>query len=355
MIGRDTIGSRQRGLLACAGALALAASACGAGNTATKLRDEAPATAARAAAPMPSSAAPATSAPAAAPPAAPHTPTAEEIARAVALVDSPDRQAAIAAFQKIEGTSLPDAYLAYLFHATGNAAESARYLERARSNLPDTARSMARPGDGRSAVYERLRVLRLAIEESHLSGFSGAPPIACSVFAAHGRDALDAFGGMWGSTRDQHGGDMKQVCVRRFLVAAAPTKADRVMGALDDLSKAIGTVAPMPQGTMYLGMFVGAVDILRDAILAPELPPSALPRSLDAEVTRASKTDPAIRGRLGAYRAVEARATPILAEGICAVLASRGRAADPAACEAHAKEAATHALASWIGGVHYQP
>jgi hypothetical protein len=176
--------------------------------------------------------------------------------------------------------------------------------------------------------------------------------VACGIFAAHGRDALDAFGGMWGSTRDSYGRQMKNYCVHKILTGAAPAKVDAIMKAQGELFDALLEVARMPDGTMFHAMYVGATNVVRDALLAPEVPLEPMNRSLDEEVKSASKTDPAIRGRLGAYRAVEARSVPVIAEGLCAVLAARGRAADPAACKALAKDASTRALAQWIGSAH---
>jgi hypothetical protein len=74
-------------------------------------------------------------------------------------------------------------------------------------------------------------------------------------------------------------------------------------------------------------------------------------RSLDEAVAKARKHDPKIPGRMPGFKATAARSVPVIADGVCTILAARGRAADPAACKALAEAASTQAIAHWLGSV----
>lgn len=275
-------------------------------------------------------------------------PSPQVLAAAVALVDT-DPRAALDAFRKIEGTLVPDAYLGYLLVDSGKENEGEAYRDRARSALSTEADSMAAYEQGESEMLRTLRVLRLAIEEG--KGPDPSIPIACGLFAKHGKEAVQAFGAMWGSTRDSYGRTMKNHCIGELLRRAAPEKAEPVLKAQGALFDAMHHVAEEPDGTMFYAMFCSDSDILRNVILAPELGVPAPERPLAEAVAKGARHDPRIPGRMAAYKATAARSDPVIADGICAILAARGRAADAAACKALAEAASTEAIAQWLMSV----
>jgi hypothetical protein len=261
-----------------------------------------------------------------------------------------DPRAAAATFAGAAGDPVADAYLAYLALVAGDAARAAEAARRARENLASPARDLAGFEGAVPTITETLRVLRLALEESARAHGSDEPPLACSVFVTHAKEALSAFGAVWGSTRDIHGRDLKALCVDRFLQAMPKEDAARVQQALRALGDAMITIAPRPDGTMYFAIFILATDGMLDSLLAPEVPSSTPKLRLDDEVARAAKLEPALAVRARAFEAVLRREAPELAKGICAVLAARGRPADPVACAARASTAAKQALAHWLKG-----
>jgi len=290
-------------------------------------------------------AAPSASAP---PTSAPPVPVGTLLARGAAQVAS-DPRGAVATFTEIRGNPIADAYLAYLALDAGDSAGAVEAVQRARQNLDPTERSLAELKGPAPTVEEALRILRLGLEEA-IRSTPDEPPLSCSVFVRHGPEATPAFGALWGSTRDMHGRDLKELCLAQFLQAMPGDDAARVHQALQDTFAAIRTVAPQPEGTMYDGVFIGDTDVLLDVLLAPESPMPTVRVPLDRAIALAAKREPALAVRARAFGPVRKRVVPELAAGICAILTARQRAADPAACTQRAEAAVTQALSEWLEG-----
>lgn len=260
-----------------------------------------------------------------------------------------DPRGAIATFAGVQGSPIADAYLAYLALDAGDTAGALAAVNRAQRGLDPAIATLAQVKGPTPTLEETLRILRLGLEEAIRSG-PGEPPLACDIFVKHGPEATAAFSALWGSTRDMHGRDLKELCVAQFLEAMPKEGSARVHEALQDVFATLRTIAPQPDGTMYFGVFVGDTEVLLDVLLSPQSPMPAQRIALDRAIALAAKREPALGMRARAFAPVRKRAVPELAAGICAVLASRQLPADPAACKQRADTAVTSALAEWLEG-----
>ena len=284
----------------------------------------------------------------ASPPSTPALPSATLLARGAALV-GPDPAGALPLFQAATGNPIADAYLAYLALDAGDASGAVEAARRAKGELEGPSVGLAQLHAAGVTIEDTLRVLRLGLEESMRSG-PEEPPLSCSVFVKHGAEATAAFGALWGSTRDEHGRALKELCVGRFLAVLPKDAAARTGQALQDVFATIRTIAPQPEGTMYAGAFIADTDGLLDVLLAPESPRPAPRIALSQAIASSARREPALAVRARAFGAVRARTVPAIADAVCAFLAVRQRPADPSACRVRADTAVTSALAEWLEG-----
>jgi hypothetical protein len=267
---------------------------------------------------------------------------------AVALVDS-DRTAAMGAMRALGNYSVPNAYLAYLLLDVEKAEEARPVLARARHGLNEPAciLTLQDPNDKkRSQIALALRTLRLAIESTQVT--ASEIPLACSVFVTHPKEAVWAFGGVWGSSADKAAGAMKAHCVKMLVRRAAPGVERSVLQAHDKLYDALLRTRAMPEGAMYDSVYVVVGNIIRDAILAPELVTFADERVAESELDQMATDDLALAVRIAAYQKDAAAQAAPIGKGICAVLSVRDKAADARTCEHIAQKTALEALHYWL-------
>ncbi len=267
---------------------------------------------------------------------------------AVARLDS-DRDAAIDAMLALKGSAVPDAYLAYLHLEAGRADEARPALARARNQLPGYACpfSLQAPGDiRRNPIALALRTLRLALEFTRDN--SGTIPLACSIFQSHPKEAVWAFGGMWGSEADSAGRVMKLYCIEQLVRRAAPGTEQRVILAQRKLNDSLLHTRAMPEGTMHAAIYLGVCNLMRDAVLAPELVTLSDERVSRDGLNQMATAEPALGKRITAYRAVVDTQAPIIGQGMCAILSARDKTTDAANCEHLARKTALEALNFWL-------
>jgi uncharacterized protein (UPF0147 family) len=144
---------------------------------------------------------------------------------------------------------------------------------------------------------------------------------------------------------------MKQYCVKQILLQVSRQNIERILEAERVLCAALERVEPIPNEPMYESIHIAACDLLRDAILAPEL--TLLEKELAATTTLAelTKNTPRLRRRVAAYDSTLNQQANELGKGICAVLSSRNQEDSLAHCVRRAKQAAHEALASWVSSV----
>jgi len=110
----------------------------------------------------------------------------------------------------------------------------------------------------------------------------------------------------------------------------------RSLDAMGDIFAAMEKEAPIAAGVDFVFLFIGDTNIVRDAILAPELPP---PWDTVAAP---------LRQRTRAFEVAHAREISEIGVAICSVLAARHEAATPATCRKTAVTAVSSAFASWV-------
>lgn len=210
----------------------------------------------------------------------------------------------------------------------------------------------ATPDPNVSQRTSLLREVRLALD--HESEEARASVVPCWVFERYGHEGLDAFTGFHGSTLDVAARSLKRQCLDE-LVSRAGTSAEqaRFRAAFDALEGGVFSVIAVPtDGTMWVGLSIGATDVLYDAALAPETI-SASTDSIAASVRVLSRTHRGLAARVRAFERRQQQHLPAFADGLCAHARALGRSMTPEACARSARSASDAALARWLRALNH--
>lgn len=206
--------------------------------------------------------------------------------------------------------------------------------------------------DDEPTLRGALGLLRLDAEQQQRTNPENPPDVDCSVFAKHGHDALVAYRAWFASTRDTYAFEVKHQCLDITLAPVPALEATRARTAMDRLVTAMLSAVPVPEGTMYQGMALGAADAIVDVLLAPEAVTTA---NGDAELAAAVRAHPSMAAAVARFAKLRDADVPLVAGGVCGIFRTRGRAIAPADCEEIARNAANHAMADWIDATSDSP
>jgi hypothetical protein len=281
------------------------------------------------------------------------SPVKDALSFSIRLVDT-DRKAAAEALRTLEPSPLGDAYLALLLFDSDQKVEGTQRLTHARLALQRPQCQLALPDPNPQVRDDDMKVafrtLRLVLEDYVNDPYPG--PIACSLFRSHPLESTLGFSVLWGTSRDNQGKLMKDHCVERTLHEVSPKHAQRYLSAQRNICSALLTVAAIPKEGFYQSVYTAACDLIRDAILAPEL----TSREHENEVTHSLENwiaqKPELSPRIARFNAILAKDDQDLAKAICAVLASRNQGETIEKCQKRAKGVAYEALVSWLSAVN---
>jgi hypothetical protein len=144
---------------------------------------------------------------------------------------------------------------------------------------------------------------------------------------------------------------MKRYCVVQLLRRASPQLVREVTQAQETLGEALLLAHALPESQAYESIYVIVNNIIRDAVLAPELVTLVDEAAATRELNQMATDDLALGERIATYRKVAGiQATPI-GKGLCAVLAVRDKPTDANACEHLARKSAHEALHFWLSAI----
>lgn len=206
--------------------------------------------------------------------------------------------------------------------------------------------------EGASPRAQLLTLLRDELDRAREENSEGLAP--CWIFERFARDALDAFTAMHASTLDGVARRNKQRCFDALVARSMPdAQRTAFVRAFDALAGAPFIVVPQPpEGTMWVGLSIGATDALYDAALAPDLAVTdGDEASLRASRAQAARRQPRLAARLRAFEQTQRQHLSTVAEGLCANARSLGRPMTSDACARAARVASDAALARWLRAI----
>jgi hypothetical protein len=260
-------------------------------------------------------------------------------------------------------TALAHAYLAYAAHRKGDAAAARRYFLAGRARLDPSFDHTGRADAEATTLVDILRLVRGAREGLNdicvdpMTGAPGheigwqPPEVPCALFLQHPREAVEAFGPVWGSGRDSEGAAILEGCQRDLLRRVTGSNVSAMVAAELQMGMLIYDVIELPaSGTMWRTIAAGCIDEIRNA---PYLTPSrehvaAAGERLRSAVAAIQKHKPHVPKRLPSFTQKSARFVAPVAEAICGMKKLRGEPVDAAACREAAEAVAKGALACWL-------
>ena len=153
---------------------------------------------------------------------------------------------------------------------------------------------------------------------------------------------------MWGNSADSAGREMKLYCIEQLVRRAAPGTEQRLLQAQSKLNDSLLHARAMPEGTMHSAIYLGVCNLMRDAVLAPELVTLSDERVSRDGLSQMAASDPTLGKRIAAYRGVVDAQAPIIGKGMCVILSARNKTTDAADCEHLARKTALEALNFWL-------
>jgi hypothetical protein len=241
-----------------------------------------------------------------------------------------------------------------LLFDSDQTVEGTQRLTRARLALQRPQCQLALPDPNPKVRDDDMKVafrtLRLVLEDYVSDPYPG--PIACSLFRSHPLESTLGFSVLWGNSRDNQGKLMKDHCVERTLHEVSPKQAQRYLTAQRNICSALLTVATIPKEGFYQSVFIAACDLIRDAILAPELTSLEHENEVAHSLENSVAQKPDLRPRIAQFDAILAKEGPEFAKAICAVLASRNQGEPYEKCKKRTHGVAYEALVSWLSAVN---